>query len=59
MEVRGASWEVVAKLGLKVEMHTLCSIFVEIESTNDKSKYEYRCKCHVSCYYCGRKASSS
>jgi hypothetical protein len=47
------------KLDLKVEMRALCSIFVEIESTNDKYKYEYRCKCHVSCSCCGRKTSSS
>jgi hypothetical protein len=40
-------------------MCTLCSIFVEIESTNDKYKYEYRCKCHASFSCFGRKASSS
>jgi hypothetical protein len=49
VEVRGAYWKSSPKLDLKVEMRTLCSIFVEIESTNDKYKYEYRCKCHVSC----------
>jgi hypothetical protein len=32
MEVRGAYWKSSPKLDLKVEMRTLCSIFVEIES---------------------------
>jgi hypothetical protein len=54
MEVRGASWEVSPKLDLQVKMHTFCSIFVEIEYTNDKYKHEYKCKCHVSCTCCSR-----
>jgi hypothetical protein len=49
VEVRAAYWKSSLKLDLKVEMCTLCSIFVEIESTNDKYKYEYRCNvmCHA------------
>jgi hypothetical protein len=35
------------KLDLKVEMRTLCSIFVEIESTSDKYKYEYKYKLNL------------
>jgi hypothetical protein len=54
VEVRGAYLKSSPKLDLKVEMRTLYSIFVEIESTNDKYKYEYRCKCHVSCSCFGR-----
>jgi hypothetical protein len=52
VEVRGAKSS--PELDLKVEMRTLCSIYLEIESTNDKYKYEYRCKCHVSCSCFGR-----
>jgi hypothetical protein len=54
VEVRGVYWKSSPKLDLKVEKRTLCSIVVEIESTNDEYKYEDRCRCHVSCSCCGR-----
>jgi hypothetical protein len=43
MEYAERSGKSSPKLDLKVKMHTLCSIFIEIESTNDKYKYEYKC----------------